>query len=119
MQQDWLGKLRVQFGEVRWKSTDTFQWPVVNESTFSKEEISLLKKHPLGNSLAVQWLGLQPLTAQGLGSIPGWGTKIPQATRCGQKQQQQKHLLKLKGTESRCGGVGCQGLEEGRQGVSV
>ena len=31
-------------------------------------------------SLAVQWLGLGDFTAQGLGSIPGWGTKIPQAT---------------------------------------
>lgn len=54
MEKDLLGKLRVQFGEVRWKSTDTFQRPVVNESTFSKEEISFLKKHLLGNSLAVR-----------------------------------------------------------------
>ena len=27
----------------------------------------------------VQWLGLCALTAVGLGSIPGWGTKTPQA----------------------------------------
>ena len=32
-----------------------------------------------GNSLAVQWLGLHTSTAGGTGSIPGWGTKIPQA----------------------------------------
>ena len=32
-----------------------------------------------GNSLAVQWLGLHAFTAKGPGSIPGWGTKIPQA----------------------------------------
>ena len=32
-----------------------------------------------GNSLAVQWLGLRASTAGGLGLIPGWGTKIPQA----------------------------------------
>ena len=32
-----------------------------------------------GNSLAVQWLGLHDLTAEGMGSIPGWGTKIPQS----------------------------------------
>ena len=32
-----------------------------------------------GNSLAVQWLGLGAFTTMGLGSIPGWGTKIPQA----------------------------------------
>ena len=34
----------------------------------------------LGNSLAVQWLGLQvftAFTAEGTGSIPGGGTKIP------------------------------------------
>ena len=29
-----------------------------------------------GNSLAVQWLGLWTLIAEGLGSIPGWGTKM-------------------------------------------
>ena len=33
----------------------------------------------MGNSLVVQWLGLCTLTAEGLGSIPGWGTKIPPA----------------------------------------
>ena len=30
-------------------------------------------------SLAVQWLGLWAFTAEGPGSIPCWGTKIPQA----------------------------------------
>ena len=29
-----------------------------------------------GNSLAVQWLGLRTLIAEGLGSVPGWGTKM-------------------------------------------
>ena len=38
-----------------------------------------------GNSLAVQRLGLRTFIAKGPGSIPGWGTKIPQAARCGQK----------------------------------
>ena len=32
-----------------------------------------------GSSLVVQWLGLCALTAEGPGSIPGQGTKIPQA----------------------------------------
>ena len=32
-----------------------------------------------GESLVVQWLGLCASTAGGQGSIPGWGTKIPQA----------------------------------------
>ena len=31
-----------------------------------------------GNSLVVQWLGLCAFTAEGPGSIPGQGTKIPQ-----------------------------------------
>ena len=34
----------------------------------------------LGNSLAVQWLGLGAFTAKSLGSIPGQGTKIQQDT---------------------------------------
>ena len=40
-----------------------------------------------GNSLAVQWFGLCVLTAESPGSIPGPGTKIPQATQCGQKKK--------------------------------
>ena len=32
--------------------------------------------HILGNSLAVQWLGLYTCTAGGLGLIPGQGTRI-------------------------------------------
>ena len=31
------------------------------------------------NSLVVQWLAVCTLRAEGLGSIPSWGTKIPQA----------------------------------------
>ena len=38
----------------------------------------------LGNSSAVQLLGLRALSAEGLGSIPGQGTKIPLASGCGQ-----------------------------------
>ena len=38
-----------------------------------------------GNSLTVQWLGLRPSTAGSMASIPGQGTKIPCAARCGQK----------------------------------
>ena len=33
----------------------------------------------LGKSLMVQWLGLHILPAEGPVSVPGWGTKIPQA----------------------------------------
>ena len=38
------------------------------------------------NSLVVQRLGLSAFTVKGLGSIPGQGTKIPQAAECGQKK---------------------------------
>ena len=49
------------------------------------------KKREQG-SLAFQWFRLHASTAGGTGLIPGWGTKIPHATRCGQK------LKKLKRT---------------------
>lgn len=31
------------------------------------------------DSLMVQWLGLGAFAAVGLGAVPGWGTKTPQA----------------------------------------
>ena len=34
----------------------------------------------------VQWLGMESFIAGSLGSIPGQGTKIPQAAQCGQKK---------------------------------
>ena len=41
-------------------------------------EEGIAPKEPwTGNSLVVQWLGLLAFTAEGLGSIPGWRTKIP------------------------------------------
>ena len=59
-----------------------FMWPWVREC--SKEK-PVFKGEKKGNSLAVQWLGLGAFTAQGPVSIPGQGTKIPQAARYGQK----------------------------------
>ena len=41
----------------------------------------------MGASLAVQWLTLHASTAGGVGSIPGQGTKIPQAAWCGQNKK--------------------------------
>ena len=38
----------------------------------------------------VQWLGLCAFTAEGLGSVPGWGTKIPQVVWCGQKKKKKR-----------------------------
>ena len=46
----------------------------------------------LENSLAVQRLGLftRTFTDKGVVSVSGWGTKIPQATWCGQKKKKKK-----------------------------
>ena len=44
----------------------------------------------MGNSLAVKWLEFCAITAEGLGSIPGQGTKIPQASWHGQKKQKKQ-----------------------------
>ena len=49
-----------------------------------------LKGRDWGNSLAVQWLGLHASTAGGMRSIPGQGTKILQAVRCGQKKKKKR-----------------------------
>ena len=46
----------------------------------------MLLKAEGGSSLAVQWLGLGAFIADIPGSIPGGGTKIPQASWHGQKK---------------------------------
>ena len=48
--------------------------------------VSLYRSLP-GTCLVVQWLGLHGFSAMGPGSIPGWGTKIPQAVWQGQKKK--------------------------------
>ena len=56
-------------------------------------------KIPLrGSSLAVQWLGLSAFTAEVPGSIPGQGTKIPQAVQCGKNKTKQKQNEETKTT---------------------
>ena len=45
----------------------------------------------LGDFLTVQWLGLHTSTAAGTGSIPGQGTKILHAARCGTKKNKDTH----------------------------
>ena len=44
----------------------------------------------MGNSLAVQWLGLRASTAGGMGLIPGLGINIPHATRPKNKNKNKK-----------------------------
>ena len=51
----------------------------------------LAQELTLGNSLVVQWLGVRALTAEGPVSMPGQGTKIPQAVWHGQKETKQKN----------------------------
>ena len=51
--------------------------------TFPK---SVYFKSEKGIPLVVQWLRLGTFTTMGPGSIPGRGTKIPQAMWCGQNK---------------------------------
>ena len=40
--------------------------------------------------MAVQSLGFSAFTVEGPGSIPGWGTKILQAAKCGHRKKKKK-----------------------------
>ena len=63
-----------------------WKWPLLSiVNILNATELFTLKWSILGTSLAVQWLRLHASTAGGMGSIPGGGTKIPQATGHGQK----------------------------------
>ena len=53
---------------------------------FGAIEFCSVNKMTIGHSLVVQWLGLCVFTADGMNSIPGQGTKIPQATPWSQKK---------------------------------
>ena len=48
--------------------------------------IVMLKKQ-CGTSLVVQWLRFSTPDTVGMGSIPGWGTKIPHDAQNGQKKK--------------------------------
>ena len=48
-----------------------------------------------GTSLAIQWLGVFPFTAEGVGSIPGQGTKIPQVAHAAKKKKNVNGILLL------------------------
>ena len=47
-------------------------------------------KSTVGNSLVVQCFGFRAFTVKGRGLVPGQGTKIPQAARCGQKNKSKR-----------------------------
>ena len=55
----------------------------IQDHSEKRPETIINNKHR--SSLVVQWLGLHASTAGGMGSIPGWGTKIPQAIQCAKK----------------------------------
>ena len=59
---------------------------------FIKIKISIHQSTCLGTSLAVQWLRRHTPNAGGTGSIPGQGTKIPNASWCGQKKKKTTYL---------------------------
>ena len=67
-------------------------------SNFMLQENSLSNWFAVRNSMESQWLGLSAFTARGPSSIPGWGTKILQASQRSQKktglQSSVKTLLK-------------------------
>ena len=56
----------------------------------TNEKIENLNKEMDGNSLVAQWLRLCAFTADGSGSIPGWGTEILQAAQSSQKKKKLK-----------------------------
>ena len=53
------------------------------------------KEREMGNSLEVQLLRLGDFTAEGIGSIPGWETKIPQSLQCDQKKRERETQFKM------------------------
>ena len=49
----------------------------------------------IGNSLAVQWLGLCNVTAKDPGSVPGQGTKFPQAVQPSQNKTKTATIIAI------------------------
>ena len=58
--------------------------------TFYYKDFQTYKSKETGNSLAVQWLRLRASTVQGMGLIPGRGTKIPHAMRVAKNNNNNK-----------------------------
>ena len=54
-----------------------------------------MRKLVAGNSLGVQWLGLGAFTVVGLGSVPDWGTEIPQNCKAWPKKEK-RNLVECK-----------------------
>ena len=74
---------------------------------------SRIEARVTGPSLGVQWLGLRASTAAGAGSIPGLGTKIPQAAR------PKKKKMNKSDQELTAFGVGHMGIHCSAHSASV
>ena len=59
---------------------------------YMHQQCSSQKWNEGGNSLGAQWLALGAFTAVGLGSVPGRGTKNPQAAWHGQKKKKEMQV---------------------------
>ena len=67
---------------------------MIDDFQLTEENVLYFKKKLfLGNSLAVQWLGLCASTAGDTGSIPGRGTKILHAEQHAKKKMKKKVFL--------------------------
>ena len=83
-----MGLLRNTTRTNMWTSVHGVHRKALNHFPCSLQEYTdmpFLKTISARNSLAVQWLGLWAFITDGLGLIPGQGTKIPQVTQYGQK----------------------------------
>ena len=67
------------------KNVDMDALSFVWKEPFLSEHKAFYKTAISWTSLVVQWLRLCSSSARGMGSIPGHGTKIPEAMRHGQK----------------------------------
>ena len=47
-----------------------------------------------GDPLVVQWLGLHAFTAEGMGSILGWGTNLRSCKPCGMSKKKNQYQNK-------------------------
>ena len=82
---------QTQVWELTQKQVSCWIFPTWNKYASS---LKLLAKEVLPrNCLVVLGSGLHTFTAKGLGSVPGWGTKITQAAWHGQKEVFKKVLL--------------------------
>ena len=84
-----LPLFRCSKGKSALSNTWDTSWRLRNERTSANVWIkgSFRNQILVGTSLAVQWLRLSTSIAGGAGLIPGQGTKIPHAARCGRKKK--------------------------------